>query len=237
MRYTWWCQALRSNLGKACDVPGSTEGLFSCFFLSGVGAYLPPIGLHITESASDGTRSWRLRVSSAEDADKLGLGHEGLHVSEVCNNYYEFLRHRNDQEAMQNHTQQSKNADFSSKRTSFDPTLSQTNIVRLKQNAGDWRRPLSLISKIMSLTSNVGFFSNYLNQAFWAPKTKRGHVCAPWKNLFPFIIFSESLSKIESPDTNLVSWKPWLVFKVVHKFRFLTANLHSKIKSLVPLMI
>ena len=44
---------------------------------------------------------------------------------------------------MQNHTQQSKNADFSSKRTSFDPPPSQTNIVRLKQNAGDWRRPLT----------------------------------------------------------------------------------------------
>ena len=53
-----------------------------------------------------------------------------------------FLRHRNDQEAMQNHTLQSKNADFSSKRTSFNPPPSQTNIVRLKQNAGNWRRPL-----------------------------------------------------------------------------------------------
>ena len=39
MRYTWWCLALRSILGKSCDVPGSTEGHFSCFFLSGVGAY------------------------------------------------------------------------------------------------------------------------------------------------------------------------------------------------------
>ena len=85
MRYTWWCLALRSILGKACDVPGSTEGLFSCFFLSGVGAYRPPFVLHITDSASDVARSWRSRVSSAEDVDKLGLGHEGLHVSEVCN--------------------------------------------------------------------------------------------------------------------------------------------------------
>ena len=85
MWYTWWCLALRSILGKACDVPGSTEGLFSCFFLSGVRAYLPPFVLRITDSASDVARSWRSRVSSAEDVDELGLGHEGLHVSEVCN--------------------------------------------------------------------------------------------------------------------------------------------------------
>ena len=60
---------------------------FSCFlsFLSGVGVYLPPFVLHITDSASDGARSWRSRVSSAEDFDKLGLGHEGVHLSEVCN--------------------------------------------------------------------------------------------------------------------------------------------------------
>ena len=37
-----------------------------------------------------------------------------------------------------------KNADFSSKRTSFDPPPSQTNIVRLKQNAGNWRPPLTV---------------------------------------------------------------------------------------------
>ena len=81
-----WCLALRSISGKACDVPGSREGLFSCFFLGGVGAYLPPFVLRITDSASDGARSWRSRVSSAEDVDKLWLDHlEGLPVSEVCN--------------------------------------------------------------------------------------------------------------------------------------------------------
>ena len=86
-RYTWWCLALRSISGKACDVPGSTEGLFSCFFLGGVGAYLPPFVLRITENnASDGARSRRSRVSSAEDVDyKLRLGHEGLPVSEFRN--------------------------------------------------------------------------------------------------------------------------------------------------------
>ena len=141
MRYTWWCLALRSILRKACDVPGSTEGLFSCFFLSGVGACLPTFVLRITDSASDGARSWRLRVSSAEDVDKLKLGHEGLPVGEVFS--IGFLRHRSQREVMQNHRQQSKNADFSSKRTSFDPPPSQTNIVRLKQNAGNWRRPLN----------------------------------------------------------------------------------------------
>ena len=45
MRYTGWCLDLRSILEKACHVPGSTEGLFSCFFLSGVGAYLSPFVL------------------------------------------------------------------------------------------------------------------------------------------------------------------------------------------------
>ena len=85
-----WCGThggvqLSEVLGKACDVPGSTEGLFSFFFLSGVGAYRPPFVLRITDSASDGARSWRLRVSSAEDVDKLRLGNEGLHVSAVCN--------------------------------------------------------------------------------------------------------------------------------------------------------
>ena len=72
-----------------------------------------------------------------------GLASEGLHVSEVCNIMDFSVWHRNDQEAMQNHTQQSKNADFSSKRTSFDPPPAQTNIVRLKQNAFNWRRPLT----------------------------------------------------------------------------------------------
>ena len=76
MRYAWWCPALRSILGKACHVSGSTEGLFSCFFLSGVGAHLPPFVLRITDSASGGARSRRSRVSSVEDVDKLGLGHE-----------------------------------------------------------------------------------------------------------------------------------------------------------------
>ena len=58
---------------------------------------------------------------------------------------------------MQNHTQQSKNADFSSKRTSFDPLPSQTKIVRLKQNAGNWRR---------SLTEEGGKRSGLLNLHF-----------------------------------------------------------------------
>ena len=70
---------------KACDVPGPTEGLFSCFFLSWVGAYLPPFTLRVTDSAGDDARTWRLRVSSAEDVDKFRLGDECLSVSEVCN--------------------------------------------------------------------------------------------------------------------------------------------------------
>ena len=48
---------------------------FLCF-LSEVGAYLPPFVLRITDSASDGARSWRSRVCSAEEVDKLRLGHE-----------------------------------------------------------------------------------------------------------------------------------------------------------------
>ena len=81
-------------------------------------------------------------ASQQLDVDKLRLGHEGLPVGEVCNNFYGFLRHPNDREVMQNHTQQSEDADFSSKRTSSDPPPSETNIVRLKQNACNWRRPL-----------------------------------------------------------------------------------------------
>ena len=127
MRYSWWCLALRSNSGKACDAPGSTEGLFSCFFLSGVGAYLPPFVLRITDSASDGARSWRSRVTSAEDVDKLGLGHEGLHVSEVCNF---FVTETTRKPCKTTRSSTSKNADFSSKRTSFDPPpLKRTSFV------------------------------------------------------------------------------------------------------------
>ena len=125
MRYTWWCQDLRSILGKACYVPGSTEGLFSCFLSSGVGAYLPPFALRITDSVCDGARSWRSRVSSAEDVEKPGLGHEGLHASRFCN-FMDFFVTETTRKPCKNHTQQSKSADFSSKRTSFDPSPSQT---------------------------------------------------------------------------------------------------------------
>ena len=42
---------------KARDVPGYAEGLFSCFFLSGLGAYPPPFVLRVTDSVRDGARS------------------------------------------------------------------------------------------------------------------------------------------------------------------------------------
>ena len=180
MRYAWWCPALRSISGKACHVSGSIEGLFSCFFLSGVGAYLPPFVLSTTDSASDGARSRRSWVSSDWRIRRQTRAWPwGIHVSEVCNTNTQsvlVLRERNwyyHDPARENlfmkfvilwissspkrpgsHAEPHaavKNADFSSKRTSFDPPPSQTNIVRLKQNAGNWRPPLMKFSQKMPL--------------------------------------------------------------------------------------
>ena len=59
---------------------------------------------------------------------------------------------------MQNHTQQSKNADFFFQRTSFDPPPSQTNIVRLKQNAGNWRRSLIYVYILLLVSFTLSDF-------------------------------------------------------------------------------
>ena len=80
---------------------------------------------------------------------------------------------------MQNETQESKNADFSSKRTSFDPPPSQTNIVRLKQNAGNWRRPLS---KVQPLLKNIRSFR--WRKGLENEKKKRFHRVKAWKWLY-----------------------------------------------------
>ena len=59
---------LRSNLSKACGVPGSTEGLFLVLpcLEQDIDEYLLPFVLRIIDS--DGVR---LRVDSAECVDKL----------------------------------------------------------------------------------------------------------------------------------------------------------------------
>ena len=97
MRYTWWCLALRSILGKACDVPGSTKGLFSswagweCTFRHSFCASLTALATaRLMKIASQlCRRRWQTRASP-----------RSLHVSEVCN-IVDFLLLRNDQEAMQ----------------------------------------------------------------------------------------------------------------------------------------
>ena len=167
MRNTWWCLALRSISGKVwCPWIYRRAFRVPCSW-AGVGAGLPTFVLRITDGTNNGARSWSLRVSFAEDVDKLRLGHEGLPVGEVCN-IMDFFDTQTTWEVMQNHTQQSKNADFSSKRTSFDPPPSPMNIVRLKQNAGNWRRPLSKKDERMTAPSQVfcRTLSIYLSTCF-----------------------------------------------------------------------
>ena len=83
--------------------------------------------------------------------------------------------------------------------------------------------------------SRAGFFG--------APAGRGGgHKVPPLvKTWFPFsestqVKFSESLSKIESCEANLVSMETMvMVLRWFIVFRFLTRNHHSKIKNLVPL--
>ena len=116
---------------------------FSCF-LSGVGAYLPPFVLHITDSASDSARSRRSQVRSAEDVDKnliSGLAMKASPWAKFVILWISSSPKRPGSHAKPHAAVQK--CRFFSKRTSFDPPPSQTYIVRLKQNAGNWPRPLN----------------------------------------------------------------------------------------------